>query len=1454
MGDHEHWAQPSGLLPNGLLPDTAASVTRVLEPERWSKAEERTAELIDCIQPNKPSEERRSAVADYVQRLIVKCFSCQVFTFGSVPLKTYLPDGDIDLTAFSENETLKDTWANEVRNMLEKEEKSENAEFRVKEVQYIQAEVKIIKCLVENIVVDISFNQLGGLCTLCFLEEVDHLINQNHLFKRSIILIKAWCYYESRILGAHHGLISTYALETLVLYIFHVFNNSFAGPLEVLYRFLEFFSNFDWDNFCLSLWGPVPIRRLPDMTAEPPRKDIGELLLSKLFDACRSVYSVFPGGQENQSRQPFVSKHFNVIDPLRTNNNLGRSVSRGNFFRIRSAFAFGATRLARLLECPKEDLISEVNLFFMNTWDRHGSRHRPDAPSADLWGLQQLSLDHVNGSENLKHHSSSKKKVEQSAGHESEVESTHSLHGISARHGNRPSERMSRTSNLSATSRTQNRKNYGNLSTSRVSDQFAKNANSSDILHSERSNRSSRPDYLMNDVQSNFQFGRTRSSPELTDTSNEVSRGRHSRVPEVGKKQMASARPDYGRRKSSEVSGTHSARSSTDDSSSLRHSSSHQSLDVAGDSNIGSNNYHDVAGFGSMGEELASVAESMEMHQEEQDLVNMMASSRFHGLAGRQVQFPMNLASPHLPLPMTPSVLAPVGYAQRNLTGMIPTDIPLVQPPWGSHMPLPQGLASASLSRYFSTIGLASNQEMIESSTENSGLTETNQLEGDHSSWPNQDAGPGRGFGTDNGGFQVIQSDDKQQSTSVGYNFVPLSRASSSGSSLVRGQHKFSKESKGLVSKDRSDTFQYKYDRGNEVYSTDRYSNLRSLTTSEPGSSRSKTSSESSWDGSSAKVSKSTREKRGRKTTPSVDSSTVYGKVKNGWLYDDASVDNGSSQADDDNKDWIPLSTMQTEMAERSTGSTSVASVHAQSHQIPNYETSHMTGSDSMLPITPMLVGSGSRQRTVDNSGMVPYAFYLTGPPVPFLTMLPVYNIPTETGNAERSTINLDSEEGSDNSYTNQSDHKLDSLESLDQSGNFSSSNVNRDAASMEPTEEHKSDILNSDFTSHWQNLQFGRFCQNPRYHGPLIYPSPVMVPPVYLQGHFPWDGPGRPISANGNLFTQPMNYGPRPIPVSPLQPGSQRPNGVYQRYGDDVPRYRGGTGTYLPNRKVPFRERQSSSIRNHKGNNNYDRNEFRSEREGNWNMSSRQRAPGRGQSRSDKPSSRSDRFAASDNRADRSWDSYRHESFPPYQSQSGSFRPPNSMHSNYSMYPMMSLNSNGAPTGPGVPSVVMLYSYDHNVGYGSSSEQLKFGSLGPVNFSGASEVTQEGEGVPASLMYEQQRFQGGSSVHSSSDEPSSPQSQRYEDQQHSLKQASYPSLIYTFSCVYRIVVSKKVLLTGKHNLSSRHECDGRQNLRSPTKTGQAGSLYLSCCFCKVVPCPGDTSGEGVLCKFQTLF
>ncbi len=44
---------------------------------------------------------------------------------------------------------------------------------------------------------------------------------------------KAWCYYESRLLGAHHGLLSSYALEVLVLHICNVFHSTVSTPLQV---------------------------------------------------------------------------------------------------------------------------------------------------------------------------------------------------------------------------------------------------------------------------------------------------------------------------------------------------------------------------------------------------------------------------------------------------------------------------------------------------------------------------------------------------------------------------------------------------------------------------------------------------------------------------------------------------------------------------------------------------------------------------------------------------------------------------------------------------------------------------------------------------------------------------------------------------------------------------------------------------------------------------------------------------------------------------------------------------------------------------------------------------------------------------------------------------------------------------------------------------------------------
>ncbi|TXG71152.1 hypothetical protein EZV62_006087 [Acer yangbiense] len=416
MDGHEGQAQPSGFYFNGLLPNEADSSTRVLDRERWSRAEKRVAELITCIQPNKHSEIQRNAIESYMRRLITKCFPCQVLAYGSVPLQTYLPDGEIDLTAISKNQDLK--WYDILKEVLENEIERENVELCVKDVEIIPAKVLIVKCIVENIAVDISFNQLVGLCALCFLE-------------------------KRRILGAQHSLISTYALETLVLYIFHAFDNSFAGPLE----------------------GLVPRSSIPYMAAvDPPRRDGGELLLSKSVYAYIAAYTVLPLGQRNPDFKLTVS--------------------------ILLIICFGTTTLG--LVSMKITFLKFLVLFLM------GLDNWPNYLNAQKRTQLLRSYSFSNNVSNT-----SFEVIENPTGSDSNAVvkyASHAPHGVPSQHGKQSLTQISRTGNVSPVSRTESQEVFANTTSPMSSDQNNGLQNISSYENSQTDmGRSSRSDSLRNE-------------------------------------------------------------------------------------------------------------------------------------------------------------------------------------------------------------------------------------------------------------------------------------------------------------------------------------------------------------------------------------------------------------------------------------------------------------------------------------------------------------------------------------------------------------------------------------------------------------------------------------------------------------------------------------------------------------------------------------------------------------------------------------------------------------------------------------------------------------------------------------------------------------------------------------------------------------------------------------------
>ncbi|ONI24797.1 hypothetical protein PRUPE_2G262700 [Prunus persica] len=166
---------------------------------------------------------------------------------------------------------------------------------------------------------------------------------------------------------------------------------------QVLQRFLEYYSTFDWDNYCISINGPVAICSLPEIIVAP-QIEADELLLSEEF--VRSSRDVFsdPIRADEATVHEFPTKHLNIVDPLKDNNNLGRSVSKGNFYRIKSALSLGAQNLREILKLPGESMGAELEKFFVTTIDRNGRGERPDvnAPvcafgigrseESDLWG------------------------------------------------------------------------------------------------------------------------------------------------------------------------------------------------------------------------------------------------------------------------------------------------------------------------------------------------------------------------------------------------------------------------------------------------------------------------------------------------------------------------------------------------------------------------------------------------------------------------------------------------------------------------------------------------------------------------------------------------------------------------------------------------------------------------------------------------------------------------------------------------------------------------------------------------------------------------------------------------------------------------------------------------------------------------------------------------------------
>ncbi len=182
-----------------------------MNAEESSEVEEEVDKLISAIAPFQTSNNRRTQVIDFIHNVIRNQIPNIVLVgCGSSALRCYLPESDLDLILFAKTQSrdfiapcnsgssnhtevhyLKGIFNSLCDEIINKDDnKSTFSDMIIRNVEFINARTKVTHCIVNNIQVDVTVNQISSLKTLLFLEEADRQIGHNHLFKRSLLLIK----------------------------------------------------------------------------------------------------------------------------------------------------------------------------------------------------------------------------------------------------------------------------------------------------------------------------------------------------------------------------------------------------------------------------------------------------------------------------------------------------------------------------------------------------------------------------------------------------------------------------------------------------------------------------------------------------------------------------------------------------------------------------------------------------------------------------------------------------------------------------------------------------------------------------------------------------------------------------------------------------------------------------------------------------------------------------------------------------------------------------------------------------------------------------------------------------------------------------------------------------------------------------------------------------------------
>ena len=87
--------------------------------------------------------------------------------------------------------------------------------------------------------------------------------------------------YDGNLLGSHAANMATYALYVQVIFLLNNFHQELKTPLDVFYKYFDWFREFDWDRQMLSVYGPINTLNVCDRSKNLNEIDIEIMALNE---------------------------------------------------------------------------------------------------------------------------------------------------------------------------------------------------------------------------------------------------------------------------------------------------------------------------------------------------------------------------------------------------------------------------------------------------------------------------------------------------------------------------------------------------------------------------------------------------------------------------------------------------------------------------------------------------------------------------------------------------------------------------------------------------------------------------------------------------------------------------------------------------------------------------------------------------------------------------------------------------------------------------------------------------------------------------------------------------------------------------------------------------------------------------------------------------------------------